>query len=229
VKTAQFILLFLTLFVTQTISHAQNVERHTIFEDRFDEYFHAEHWRVEAVEGTSVKVQGGKLVIDSPGGVTVWLNKMLIGNYTIQYDWKVMVAGGKNDRLSDLNQFWMATDPKSDSLFTRQGKFEEYDSLNLYYVGMGGNRNTTTRFRKYDGNGDKKLIGEYTDKEHLLTPNHTYEIKIVVLNGKTSFWVDGKMYFSHLDTKPLTQGYFGFRSTWSRHQIDNFRITETLR
>ncbi|USJ33555.1 DUF6250 domain-containing protein [Dyadobacter chenhuakuii] len=24
-----------------------------------------------------------------------------------------MVDGGKNDRLSDLNQFWMATDPRN--------------------------------------------------------------------------------------------------------------------
>jgi hypothetical protein len=179
VKTAQFILLFLIIFVTQTISHAQNVERHAIFEDRFDEYFHAEHWRVEAVEGTSVKVQGGKLVIDSPGGVTVWLNKMLIGNYTIQYDWKVMVAGGKNDRLSDLNQFWMATDPKSDSLFTRQGKFEEYDSLNLYYVGMGGNRNTTTRFRKYDGNGDKSSSGNTPIRSICLHPTTRMKLKLL--------------------------------------------------
>jgi hypothetical protein len=196
----------------------------TVFEDQFSQTLNTNHWKTEMAEPGYVGTKSGKLVIDSPGGVTVWLNQKLSGNFKIEYDWKVVVAGGKNDRLSDLNQFWMATDPANTSLFTRTGKFEEYDSLSLYYVGMGGNTNTTTRFRKYDGKGDRELLQEYTDQEHLLKPNHIYRIRIIVQNGETSFWVDGQKLFNYKDPAPLREGYFGFRSTWSRHEIDNFLI-----
>ena len=33
----------------------------------------------------------------------------------------------------------------------RSGAFAEYNDLLTYYVGLGGNRNTTTRFRRYIG------------------------------------------------------------------------------
>jgi len=197
-----------------------------LYQDNFTTSLDTTLWKVEMVPGenASVHVQNGKLVIDSPGGVSVWFNKKLTGDLVIEYDWKVIVAGGKNDRLSDLNQFWMATDPKNENLFTRNGKFEAYDSLSLYYVGMGGNTNSTTRFRKYHGNGSKPLLQEYTDEAYLLRANHTYHIKIVVNNGTTSFSVDGKQYFSYKDPQPLKEGFFGFRSTWSRHEIDNFQV-----
>jgi rhamnogalacturonan endolyase len=88
---------------------------------------------------------------------------------------------------------------------------------------MGGNTNSTTRFRKYEGNGERTLLQEYTDASHLLKPNKNYHIKIEVLNGITSFWVDGICYFNYKDPSPLSEGYFGFRSTWSRQEISNFR------
>ncbi|MCE7041849.1 DUF6250 domain-containing protein [Dyadobacter sp. CY312] len=199
---------------------------HILYQDHFNQSLDTTLWKVEMVPGenASVDVQNGKLVIDSPGGVSVWFNKKLTGDLVIEYDWRVIVAGGTNDRLSDLNQFWMATDPKNENLFTRNGKFEAYDSLSLYYVGMGGNTNSTTRFRKYHGNGSKPLLQEHIDEAHLLKANHTYHIKIVVENGTTSYWVDGGQYFSYKDPEPLTEGFFGFRSTWARHEIDDFRV-----
>jgi rhamnogalacturonan endolyase len=36
--------------------------------------------------------------------------------------------------------------------------------------------------------------------------------------------VDGEEYFSYRDPKPLTNGYFGFRTTWSRQTIDDLKI-----
>jgi rhamnogalacturonan endolyase len=93
---------------------------------------------------------------------------------------------------------------------------------------MGGNTNKTTRFRKYIGDGTKPLIQEYTDAAHLLQANRTYHIRIIVKNGNTSYWVDGQCYFTYADPKLLTEGYFGFRSTWSRQQIKNFRVYQLL-
>lgn len=197
-----------------------------LFTDEFENTLDTTIWKVEMVKDpdASVSVQKGKLVIDTPGGVTVWMKKLLTGNIGIEYDWKVIVNGGKNDRLSDLNQFWMANDLHNPNLFTRNGVFEAYDSLQLYYVGMGGNTNTTTRFRKYQGNGQRELLKEYLDKQHLLIPNHRYHIKITILNGQTSFYVDGKRYFDYQDSSPLTKGYFGFRSTKARHEIEHYQV-----
>jgi rhamnogalacturonan endolyase len=118
----------------------------------------------------------------------------------------------------------MASDSTRSNPFNRDGKFESYDNLKLYYVGMGGNSNTTTRFRKYLGNGEKPLLKEYLDKLHLLKPNFEYRIKIVVKDNTTSFWVNNELYFFYEDPERLEEGYFGFRSTFSNHQIDHFRV-----
>ncbi|WP_343672597.1 DUF6250 domain-containing protein [Chitinophaga sp.] len=179
-------------------------------------------WKAEIAPkpGSRVYTSHGKLVLDTKGGVTVWLNKELSGNFTIEYKRRVVVEGGANDRLSDLNMFWMVQHPG----FHRHGVLEEYDSLQLYYVGMGGNTNSTTRFRKYEGTGERRLIQEYSDSAHLLQPNHTYTIRIVVKDGTTSFFVDGVQYFVYADPQPLRKGYFGFRSTWSRQEISDFKI-----
>ena len=213
--------------LTATVfSFGQSEKRKLIYADDFEKPLNSKTWISEIAPqpNSTVTVNQGKLILDTQGGVTVWLNKRLAGNIEIEYDWTVMVDGGKNDRLSDLNQFWMANDPENPNLFTRKGVLEEYDSLALYYVGMGGNTNTTTRFRKYPGNGERVLIQEYLDKEHLLQPNHTYKIKILVKNGVSEFWVDGKKFFFYKDEATLSKGYFGFRSTKSRHFIDNFRV-----
>jgi len=171
-----------------------------------------------------VTTKNNKLLIDVNGGVTIWLNKKLSGNLVITYKRKVIVDTGRNDRLSDLNQFWMATDPRNENLFTRSGDFGEYDSLSLYYVGFGGNSNTTTRFRKYTGNGERVLYVDLSDKEHLLKANKEYSLKTVVYNGLLKFFVDDKEFFSFRDTNPIRQGYFGFRTTQSRQEVYDFKI-----
>src|SRR5699024_3241492 len=126
-------------------------------------------------------------------------------------------------RLSDMNQFWMATDPTTSNLFKRKGKFDEYDNLSLYYDGIGGNYNSTTRLRKYH-QGERTLLKEESTQAKLLKANHEYKIKAVVKNGTTSVWVDGELYFEYKDPEALTEGYFGFRATWSRQEIKNLKV-----
>lgn len=227
--------LFLGILLTSTFllypnyiyGQTKQFQEKVVYNDNFEGSLNTINWEVEMVPGNNAKVttENSKLIIDVPYGVTVWFKKELTDNVIIEYDWKVVVADGKNDRLSDLNQFWMASDPKNKDLFTRNGKFANYDSLSLYYVGMGGNKNTTTRFRKYSGNGDRVLLKEYTDGSHLLKADHNYHIKIYIIDGHTSFWVDGKEYFSLTDPKPLRKGFFGFRTTHGRHEISNFKIS----
>jgi hypothetical protein len=211
--------------IAQPAMHASNYKKgKLLFKDDFNKDLR--HWVVETPPSPNAKVgiTNNELVIDVNAGATVWLKKKLRGNIMIEYKRKVIIDSGKNDRLSDLNQFWMATDPENKNLFIRNGVFKEYDSLLLYYVGFGGNTNKTTRFRKYDGSGERVLYNDLTDKAHLLQPNKTYTIRITVYNGVTKFFVDGNEFFSFTDEQPLTEGYFGFRTTQSRQSVDDFTV-----
>jgi len=195
---------------------------------RYEDQFNTSltDWTIETSSSNDSVVisKDNSLIIDANAGVTVWFNKKIKGNVCFEYKRKVTIADGKNDRLSDLNTFWMAIDPKSKNLFTRTGNFKEYDSLLMYYVGFGGNTNTTTRFRKYEGNGERKLLAEYLDASHLLQANKEYTIRIFVHNGKTSFFVDDEEYFSYVDPQPIKAGYFGFRTVQSRQEIKEFKV-----
>jgi len=193
-----------------------------IFSDDFPD---AKAWvaEIEAKPGSTVSMQNGRLVLDTAGGVTVWLNQRLDGNLLIEYRRRVVVQGGANDRLSDLNQFWMATSAGGGSPLGRNGSFESYDTLSLYYFGIGGNGNTSTRLRKYQA-GQRMLLQERLDADHLLKPNHDYLVQTLVKDGRSAVYVDGQLYFEHSDASPLKQGWFGLRSTWSRQEISAVRI-----
>jgi len=197
-----------------------------LFSDDFTDTAISKNWIVEVAEAErkACAVKDGQLELNTLGGVTAWYKKELSGNVLIEFDRTVVMEGGANDRLSDLNQFWMATDPRQKMLFSRKGDFKEYDSLQLYYVGMGGNYNTTTRMRRYDGHGKLEIVGEWKDSGHLLQPNKTYHISILAKDGVSSFYVDGKRFFSYRDEHPFTQGWFGIRSTKSRQRIGRVRI-----
>lgn len=194
-----------------------------IFQDDFSGPFKGYVAEYRRQPGNVIDNRDGRLLMDVDSGATVWLDKPLSGDYVITYTRRVEVGGGKNDRLSDFNHFWMARDPRNPDLFTRSGKFEDYDDLTMYYVGFGGNTNKTTRLRRY-GDGQRVLLGEFTDAAHLLVPNHDYAVEIAVYKGCTRMRVDGQEYFSYRDPQPLTSGYFGFRTTWSRQTVDDLKI-----
>lgn len=207
-------------------STASNISKRIIYSDDFSKLLQPDQWIVEQEPsvGSSVYTKDKELILDTRKGVTVWLNKLLEGNIEIDFDRTVMIDTGHNDRLSDMNIFWMVTDPRAMKPFGRNGVFEKYDSLLMYYAGIGGNTNSTTRFRKYEGDGRKTLIKEYKDQAHLLAKNKEYHVKIIVKDKSTSLWIDDECYFAFEDPSPLTAGYFGFRSTWSRQVIKNFSV-----
>ena len=70
------------------------------------------YWKVES-ESPDYKVtfQGDTAEILSPKGLTLWRKEKMSGRVTIEYDACVVVEK-EGDRLSDLNCFWMASDPK---------------------------------------------------------------------------------------------------------------------
>ncbi len=95
-------------------------------------------WVVELQDGGSVTAARGALEIDVPSGATVWFKRGFQGPYVIEYTATPISAGGVNDRVSDLNNFWNAVDVRSpDDLFAtpRGGALAEYDYLKTYYAG----------------------------------------------------------------------------------------------
>lgn len=200
-----------------------------IFKDNFDNGL--DNWEVEQMAKGTVEVNNGKLEINDVSGCTVWLNKKFEGPIVIEYDVFVIQDGGANDRVSDLNCFWMAKDPKNPTdLFAnsenRGGKFSNYDGLRLYYMGLGGNHNKTTRFRRYVGNGERPLLPEHdlSDSKFMLEPNKTYHIKIVANNEIIQYYRDNQLISDFVDSKPYTSGYFGFRTVKNHMTADNFRV-----
>lgn len=194
-----------------------------------DDFRHgSDHWTSEQQPGGTVSVENGRLVITDAGGCTVWLRQKLSAPVLITYTARVSSAG----RVSDLNCFWMASDPaRPDDLFAkghgREGKFASYDALRTYYVGCGGNNNTTTRFRRYDGSGARPLLPEHdrTAPEFLLQPDHDYHITLLVTaEGRVQFIRDGTVVFDWRDPAPLLSGWFGFRTVHSRIEISDFKV-----
>jgi len=195
-----------------------------------------EDFVVEQQPGGHVNEQDGALVIEDVGGCTVWYRHKLRAPVEITYEAQVIMQDGPYDRLSDLNCFWMAnTAQGADDLLAtheiRSGAFSEYDTLATYYVGYGGNANTTTRFRRYDGMGARPLLAEHDlgdsgrNTAVLLQPNHVYQIRLVTnAHGRTEYWRDGECLFAYQDPAPLREGYFGIRTVKSHLVIRNLRI-----
>lgn len=198
-----------------------------------------EKWVMEAEDpGTELMQKGDTLELIAPKGVTLWYNKIFRGNITIEYD-AMVVYKDSTDRISDLNCFWMASDPDAPAgsiwynIKERKGVFKNCYTMKLYYLGYGGNYNSTTRFRKYNGTDGTSnstttppIIKEYTDSDHLLVPNHWYHIKISNIGNVITYSIDGEEIVKYNDPKPYQSGWFGFRTTLSHTMITNFRYQE---
>lgn len=189
-----------------------------------------DRWTTELEKGGTVTAREGKMEIDVPGGGTIWLKSPLEGPVLIEYEATVIRAGGPNDRVSDLNCFWMARDARSPAdIFatSRSGAFADYDQLECYYVGLGGNTNTTTRFRRYIGEkGNRPILPEHdlTAKEFLLTPNVAQKIQLVASGRAIAYYRDGRRLFIYDDPEPYRSGWFAFRTTWNHMAVRHFRV-----
>lgn len=200
-----------------------------LFKDDFDHDL--SQWVVEQAPGGTTRVTDGKLDIEDVGGCTVWFKEKLSGPVMIEFEATMIEAGGPHDRVSDLNCFWMATDPKHpENLFadsaSRAGFFKKYDPLRLYYVGYGANENKTTRFRRYPGDGSRPMLAQndLSDAKFLNVPNRTRKICLIADGEKIQYLVDGELIFDFADKEPFREGWFAFRTVRSHMQLDNFRV-----
>lgn len=188
-------------------------------------------WVVEAEDPKArVTERAGIIDIDTAKGFTLWWRKPVATPVVIRFEAMAVSEGGANDGVSDLNAFWMARNDDGGSVLAhrRSGAFADYDGLRTYYVGIGGNRNTTTRFRRYVGRaGDRPLLPEHDkrDAADMLVPNRWTTIRLIA-NGRTiAVERDGRRLFTLDDPAPYSSGQFGLRTTWSHLRIRRLSIT----
>lgn len=190
-------------------------------------------WVVESATnaGLADYINDNTLDIRVPEGITIWNATEFSGNVMIEYSVTAIEKGGVHDRVSDINCFWMATDPVNpDDFFRntalRKGVFQNYYALKLYYAGYGGHDNTRTRFRKYNGIAEPRpeILREYTDAQHLIASNRENTVRIVCMNGIVKYYFNDELLLELNDEEPYQKGYFGFRTTNSHLKIDNFKV-----
>lgn len=202
-----------------------------LYTDNFEDGL--KNWQVEAQKPGKVSAANGVLDIDVPAGVTVWFKQKLEGPVMISYDATVISAGGPNDRVSDLNCFWMATDPKSPDLLAhpRSGAFATYNDLLTYYVGVGGSGNKTTRFRRYIGDPKVRPLlpqNDLSGQDKMIVPNRTETIRLIADDHLIEYYRGQQRLFEYIDPHPYEQGWFAIRTTQNHMQVKNFRVTRLL-
>jgi hypothetical protein len=220
----------LTAGCAKPASRGQGVDRRLYADD----FRHGlESWLIEREDGLGqVSTADGAMRFDTPRGATAWFHRRLTSPVDIRFTVQAVSAGGPNDRVSDLNCFWMATDPRSPGDLTarpRSGAFADYDELQTYYVGLGGNYNTTSRFRRYAGNGDRPLLARHdlSAPEDLIAPNRPYRIRLIAEGSRIEYWRDDRRMFALDDTQPYREGWFGLRTTFNHMVVRDFEVRTT--
>lgn len=199
-----------------------------LYSDDFDQDM--QQWVVEKTDKTDVTIVDEALDMDDAAGVTVWFKHEVTTPSVIEFNGTVVVNGGPNDRGTDLNFFWMASEPGSSDFFAksawRSGDMRKYDPMQLYYIGYGANENSTTRYRRYPGDGARPLLPEYDVKEpqFMNVPNEATNIKIVSLDDVTLIYSNDTLLYQIKDNDQFKSGMFGFR-TWKSHlRADDFKV-----
>lgn len=201
----------------------------------FDNKADLKNFKIETeVNNSEVQIKNGNLDIDAIKGTTIWFKEKLFAPIQIEYTAVVLDEDGRNDRVSDLNCFFMAIDPQCPSNITscrdstRTGRFGDYHRLRTYYVGYGGHDNTTTRMRRYVGyTGERPVLEEHDiGFPEIIKENQPIKVKIKVLGNNISYSHNDKVIFKMNDTLPYHEGWFAFRTVRNHMQIQDLKITK---
>ena len=169
------------------------------------------------------------MTFDVPLGASAWFRPELTSPVEIRFTATAVSAGGAHDRVSDLNCFWMADDPRSPGDLIarpRSGAFADYDMMRTYYVGLGGNSNTSSRFRRYVGNGERPLLPQHdlSAPDDLIVANRPYRIRLIADGGRIEYWRDDRRMFALDDPAPYSRGWFALRTTWNHMTVRDFSV-----
>ncbi len=130
-------------------------------------------------------------------------------------------SGSKHDYMSMGRYWWPNTNTKNGLPYVRKDgvsnpEIEKLDRNPLESLGRGIRQLTLS----YAITNDNK----YADKAHLLNGNTEYQVKIIVHNGLIRYFLNDKLFWELNDESPYTEGFFGFRTTMSHQQFNNFRV-----
>jgi len=104
----------------------------------------------------------------------------------------------------------------------------------MYYVGLGGNGNTTTRFRRYIGDAVERPLLPENDlslaqhPEKGIVANQTQTVTLIADGSLVQYWRDGEKIFEMLDVQPYTRGWFAIRTTQNHMQVRHLRIVRLI-
>ena len=207
-------------------------ENLSLFSLAFEQAADLNYWEAEIEGGTSEwSIHDGTLDINASGGATIWFKEKLSAPVEIEYTALVVDEGALNDRVSDLNCFWMAKDPRCiENIFAcektgRTGKFSDYHVLKTYYVGYGGHNNSKTRFRRYTGTGERPLLPNHDlGPPHRIVPNKDIKVCIKVFENRTTYAINDQILFDYQDETPYLEGWFAFRTVRNHLKIKDFKV-----
>jgi hypothetical protein len=218
-------IIVLGIFTVRAQGHAEKI----IFSDKFENGLF--NWIIEQVTGGTTEIKDGKLDVNDKNGCTIWLNHKLPRNFRVIFDVVMIDNGGIYDHVRDLNFFFKAVDPMvPENIFAnsekRAGIFANYNHLRTYYIGYGGNRNSSTRFRKYPGDGSRPLLPSHdlSDEKYLNIANLKRHVEITCHMNKITFKVDELVVFDIDDENAFSEGWFAFRTVDNHMSIDNFYV-----
>ena len=182
-------------------------------------------------EGNIGEIKDGRLhVISDTNSIrvsTIWLDKEIEGNFSIEYDAVVISSSNKSN---NINCFVLYSNSADKSLRETKnermdGQYKKYHSQNGYiftFLAAGDEEKARFRFRINPG---FHLVEEKYGYNCRI--GQVYHIKIIKYNNQFQYWVDD---YKMMDIKigseqPLYQkGLFGFRTYNSTIAWDNLLI-----
>ncbi len=182
-------------------------------------------------EGCRASIKNEQLYVNAdtqnPQQSTVWLNKNLSGNISIEFDVHVIAS---QDTANNINCFFMYAHPdenlslQSTTNKRADARYGLYHKLNGYiitYLANGNEEKARFRFRKNPG---FNLLKEKFDYE--CRSGKTYHIKIIKNENNIQYWVDGIQIidFFEENNHGLNEGFFAFRTWHTELWWDNLTI-----
>lgn len=234
-KNKLFYLVSVLFFICISCASNDKIDSTPLYHISYDSKSDLNYFKIETeINNSEVTIKENALDIDAIKGATVWFKEKLYAPIQIEYTAIVVDEDGPNDRVSDLNCFFMAIDPicPSDILkcpdSLRTGKFRDYHRLRTYYVGYGGHDNSKTRMRRYPGySGERPLLPQHNlGHPELIKPNDTISVTIKVNKDNISYSHDGRLIFEMKDELAYNEGWFAFRTVRNHMRILDFKVLQ---
>lgn len=181
-------------------------------------------------EGCEAVIQNGRLFVDADTAgyrcSSVWFDKEFSGNISVEFDAHIVSS---SDTANNVNFFFMYSDPSGQHLRQsahkrESGLYRLYHDLNGYIFTNVTNGNVEVRYRLRDNPGFKLVSETFTGENRA---GETHHIKIVKINDRFQYWVDGKNILDVVDDKhnPVHErGLMGLRTWHTSLWIDNLLV-----